>query len=435
MLIDKDFYTDPDILLDPYAYFEEMRRHGPIFQPPGRDYLIVTGFEEALEIFKNTTDFSASIALQGAGCPLSFKPEGSDISAQLEAHRSEILGHDLLVNLDDKPHANLRALVNKLFVPSRLKANEEFIERYSQELVENAVAKGGCELISEIATPFVTLVIADLLGVPADDRQHFMTTLAASAPPGALDGSNQHRTPLDFMQSYFRGYVADRRKNPRDDVITELATATFPDGSTPEAEEIVSLATFLFGAGQDTSAKLLSNTVKQLVEQPELQARVRADPTLIPALLEEMLRIEGSTKATFRFAKRDTQIGDVKVPVGTRIMVALAAGNRDPRRWDDPHAVILDRPRIKEHIGFGRGAHVCVGAPLARAELRILLEHLLKATADIDLLEDVHGPRGARRLDYEPSFIIRGLENLHLVLKPAADFAPADRPATVVGAA
>jgi len=431
----RDYFTDYDVLKDPYAFFEALRAHGPVYRQPETGIVFVTGFDESLEVLKNTEDFSSANCVQGSGAPLPFEPQGADISEQIEENRSKFLGSHLIVTYDGRPHSFSRALLGRLFTPSRLKANAEYISDLSAELVSAAVARGGCELINDISVPFVTLVIADLLGVPADDRQHFMTTLAASAPPGALDGSNQHRTPLDFMQSYFRGYVADRRKNPRDDVITELATATFPDGSTPEAEEIVSLATFLFGAGQDTSAKLLSNTVKQLVEQPELQARVRADPTLIPALLEEMLRIEGSTKATFRFAKRDTQIGDVKVPVGTRIMVALAAGNRDPRRWDDPHAVILDRPRIKEHIGFGRGAHVCVGAPLARAELRILLEHLLKATADIDLLEDVHGPRGARRLDYEPSFIIRGLENLHLVLKPAADFAPADRPATVVGAA
>lgn len=184
MLIEKDFFTDPDILLNPYAYFEEVRKLGPICRPPGKDYLIVTGFTEALEIFRNTTDFSASIALQGAAAPLPFTPQGSDISEQLEAHRSEILGHDLLVNMDDRAHTNMRALVNKLFVPSRLKANEIFIKQYSDELVRGAVARGGCELISEIATPFVTLVVADLLGVPKQDRQFFMDVIKNSPPPG-----------------------------------------------------------------------------------------------------------------------------------------------------------------------------------------------------------------------------------------------------------
>ena len=115
MLIEKDFFTDPEILVDPYAYFEEVRRHGPVFQPPGKDYVIVTGFNEALDVFLNAKDFSSSIALQGAAAPLPFEPEGSDISEQLERNRTGILGHDLLVNLDDKAHVNLRSLVNRLF--------------------------------------------------------------------------------------------------------------------------------------------------------------------------------------------------------------------------------------------------------------------------------------------------------------------------------
>lgn len=423
MLIDKDFYTDPDILLDPYAYFEEMRQHGAIFQPPGRDYLIVTGFEEALEIFKNTTDFSASIALQGAGCPLSFKPEGSDITEQLEAHRSEILGHDLLVNLDDKPHANLRALVNKLFVPSRLKANEEFIERYSQELVENAVAKGGCELISEIATPFVTLVIADLLGVPAEDRQFFMDVIQNAPPPGSLNSSENNydneNHPMVVMGGYFTRYIQSRIDNPRDDILSELAHSTYPDGTKPKLEELVNLSTFMFGAGQDTSAKLIGNAMRYIVDHPGLQAKLREDPSLTRLMLEEVLRLEGSSKITARLARRDTEVGGVKIKAGTRVAIALASISRDPRRWDDPNSFVMNRPRIMEHLSFGRGAHTCAGAPLARVEVRILFEKFLAQTSDIDLDETRHGVRGDRRLQFEPSFIVRGLSELQVKLTPA----------------
>ena len=226
MLIERDFFTDPEILLDPYSYFEEVRRLGPIAQVPGKDYLIVTGFAEALAIFLNTTDFSASIALQGAACPLSFTPEGPDISDQLEAHRTEIIGHDLLVNLDDRAHANLRALVNRLFTPSRLKANETFIRRYSAELVDQALGRGSCELIGEIATPFVTMVIADLLGVPADDRQFFMDIIQSAPPPGSLDSAendfaSQADHPMPVMARYFAGSLPARLSSPRQDILSE----------------------------------------------------------------------------------------------------------------------------------------------------------------------------------------------------------------------
>lgn len=422
-LEERDYFTDYEILKDPYSFFEAVRARGPIYQPPGKDYLIVTGFDETLEVLKNNADFSAIIGLQGAAAPLPFTPVGSDIAAQVEAHRDQFLGGDLLVNYDDDLHTKMRSLLNKLFTPSRLKANEAFIQSYSDEIARTITAKGGCELIQEVATPFVTLVIADLLGVPAADRQMFMDVIEAAPPPGSLEaGENDFSSPnhpLVVMGGYFANYIQDRRQNPQEDILTEFAHSTFPDGSEPDMLELVKMATFLFGAGQDTSAKLLGNSIRYITDQPGLQDQLRADPSLIPQFLEEVLRLEGSTKQTARLARRDTRIGERAVPAGTKILVALAAANRDPQRWENPKEFALDRPKIKEHLAFGRGKHVCAGAPLARVEVRIILEKMLAYTSDIDLDADKHGPRGQRTLDFEPSFIIRGLSELHVKLTPA----------------
>jgi cytochrome P450 len=157
--------------------------------------------------------------------------------------------------------------------------------------------------------------------------------------------------------------------------------------------------------------------MKFIVDEPGLQDRLRRDPSLIPQLLEEVLRLEGSTKMTARLARKNTRIGGTEVAAGTRVMVALSAGNRDPRRWENPEAFVLDRPKIKEHLAFGRAAHVCVGAPLARSEVRIILEKFLEHTSRIGLLEEKHGPRDDRNFDYEASFIIRGLSELHVTLQ------------------
>ncbi|MET0589501.1 MAG: cytochrome P450 [Novosphingobium sp.] len=423
-LEDRDYFTDYEILKDPYQYFEAVRAHGPIYQPPGKDYLIVTGFEESLEILNNNRDFSASIGLAGAAAPLPFEPHGQDITDQLEANRSKILGGDLLVNLDDVAHTNLRSLVNRLFTPSRLKANEEFIATCSDEFVRKAVADGGVELIKNISTPFVTLVIADLLGVPVEDRQHFMKLIEAAPPPGSLDSSENDYSgenhPMVAMAGYFVRYIMERMQAPRDDILTELANAEYPDGTKPKMEDLAALSTFMFGAGQDTSAKLLGNSMRHIVDVPGLQDKLRADPSLIPAMLEEVLRLEGSTKQTARLARRDTRVGDRDVPAGTKLLIALSAANRDARRWPEPDAFEIDRPKIREHIGFGRGKHVCAGAPLARVEVRVILEQFLKYTDNIDLDESKHGPRAQRQLDFEPSFIIRGLSELHLKLTPSA---------------
>lgn len=421
-LAERDYFTDYEILKDPYQFFEAVRAHGPVYKPANKDYWIITGYEETLEVLKNTRDFSASIGLAGAGAPLPFEPSGSDITQQIEENRSKIVGGHLLVNLDDEAHSNLRALVNRLFVPSRLKASEEFIRSYCDEMVAKAVANGGCDLVKDIATPFVTMVIADLLGVPVEDRQLFMDAIANAPPPGSLNESDNQTFgpdhPMTIIGNYFVQYVLARQSDPRDDILSELAHATYPNGQKPDIMTIAMLAVFMFGAGQDTSAKLLGNAMTYIVDQPGLQEQLRADPSLIPQLLEEVLRLQGSTKQTSRVARRDTRIGNYDVPAGTRVLLALAAANRDPRRWEDPNEFRLGRPKIVEHLAFGRGKHVCAGAPLARVEVRIMLEKLLAATSNIELDETIHGPRGRRNYNYEPSFIIRGLETLHLKLTP-----------------
>jgi len=418
---ERDYFTDHVILKDPYAYFEAVRAKGPIYQLPDNGLVVVTGFDEVLAVLKNTQDFSSVIAPGGPVPPLPFQAEGSDITAQIESHRTDFIGGDLLVAYDDSQHNRSRALLTRLFTPPRLRANEQFMADYSDALVKDVVAQGGCELMGQISTPFVTLVIADLLGVPAEDRQIFMDAIEAGPPPGSLDSDDliSQNQPLVLMGMYFAGYVQDRRREPRADILSELANATYADGSTPDAMEIVRLATFLFGAGQDTSAKLLGNTMKFIVDQPGLQDKLRLEPALIPQLLEEVLRLEGSVKMTSRIARKDTQVGDLKVSAGTKVMLALSAANRDPRRWENPEALILGRPKIVEHLAFGRGAHVCAGAPLARAEVRIILEKFLAHTSSIDLVEEKHGVRGARNFEYDASFIIRGLSELHLKFTPA----------------
>lgn len=419
---ERDYFTDRSVLLDPYDFFEGVRARGPVAQLEARDALLVTGFDECVEVLLNKDDFSSAIATSPIA-PLAFAPEGDDIAGQVEAYARSIRLQDLLVNYDGEFHAAARSLLNPLFVPSRLKANEAFMHDLADRMAREMVRKGGGEIIAEVATPYVTLVIADLLGVPDEDRQQFRDVIDQGAPAGDMDNADgaeaaHASAPLIFMGTYFARYLAERRATPRDDVMTLLANAKFPDGSTPDIVEPAKAAMFLFAAGQDTSAKLLGNSMRYLAENPEMQDRLRADRSLIPAFMEEMLRLEGSTKATFRLALRNTRIGEVEVPAGKRVVVGLAAANRDPRRWDDPASFRLDRPRIKEHLAFGRGAHVCAGSPLARAEVRVLLDRFLEHTRAITLCEEQHGPAGARRLDYEPSYIIRGLDRLHIRLEP-----------------
>lgn len=420
-LAEKDYFTDHSVLLDPYDYFEQIRKDGPVTQMKAReDVVIVTGFREAVDVLLNTHDFSSWLNPDPlAKLPFALTGDEEDISDRLEGTSSTDI--ELMVSYDGDRHTAARSLLNPLFTPSRLKANEEFMRGYADAMVREMVAKGSAEMVNEVSTPYVTMVIADLLGVPAEDREKFREIIDAGPPPGNMDAGDEGQTihPLMMMGAFFARYIAERRENPQGDVMSEMASATYPDGSTPDAMEVVKSAMFLFAAGQDTSAKLLSNAMRRICEDKELQGRLRADRSLINPFLEEALRLEGSTKATFRIAKRRTKIGDMEIPAGKRVVISLSAANRDPARWEDPDAFVLGRKKIKEHLAFGRGAHTCAGAPLARAEVAVAFDRFLEHTSDISLDEAHHGPAGNRTLNYDASYIIRGLSQLHVKLTPA----------------
>jgi cytochrome P450 len=180
----------------------------------------------------------------------------------------------------------------------------------------------------------------------------------------------------------------------------------------------VRTATFLFAAGQETTARLLAAALKHLAEHPELQDELRADKGLIPDFIDEVLRVESPVKADFRLARRTTSVGDIEIQAGTPVMLLNGAANRDPRRFECAHDFRLDRPNTQTHIAFGRGIHSCPGGPLARAEGKVSLERILDRMRDIRLSEERHGPADARRFRYEPTWVLRGLSELHLEFDP-----------------
>lgn len=415
----RDYFTDQSVLLDPYSYFEGIRPNGPVYHEPERGMYYITGHAEAIEVLRNGADFSSSITVSGPLVPLPFEPVGDDITAQIDEHWAALAGPDLVVQYDLDRHTQARALLNRLFVPSRLKANKEYMQELSVQMVADLIAKGACESIRDIGVPYVTLVIADLLGVPAADRDTFMEALEKGPTAGDTrkEGESQDISVLIFMGQYFMQYLAERRAKPREDIMSELANATYPNGEQPDLMEIVKLAVFLFAAGQDTSAKLLSNALRVLAEDSDLQARLRAEPSMVDEFVEEMLRIEGSTKATFRLARRNVVIGGVEIPAGSKLVIMLGAANRDPLRWDNPTEIQFGRPKVTEHLAFGRGPHTCIGAPLARFEVQIMLKELLAKTRLIAIDDSKHGAVGSRQFDYEPSYIIRGLNALYLTLE------------------
>ena len=417
-----DFFRDDGLLADPYPYFEAIRANGPAWREPHHDVVMVTGYEEAMSIYSDAKTWSSCTAVTGPFPGFPVPLVGDDVSELIALHRDELPMSDQLPTLDPPVHTDHRSLLLRLITPKRLSSNEEFMWRLADRQLDTFLPRGKCEFIGDFASPFAMLVIADLLGVPEEDHKKFEEALlhggGGHGTVGGVDGESMEQTPLEYLYQQFTAYVEDRRRSPRQDVLTGLASATFPDGTVPEVIDVVRVAANLFAAGQETTVRLLSSALMLIAEDPGLQQLLRDERHRIPNFVEETLRMESPVKGDFRLSRVPTTIGDMQVPAGTTVMLVNAAANRDPRRFEAPATFDIDRENARHHVAFGRGIHTCPGAPLARSEARVSLERILDRTRDIRIAEEHHGPAGARRYHYVPTFILRGLTRLYLEFTP-----------------
>ncbi len=417
-----DFFRGSDLVDDPYPYFDWLREQCPVRRETHHDVMMVTGFDEAVAVYTNTDSFSSCNSPSGPlpGFPVPL--EGDDVSELIEQHRDELPFSDQILTFDPPVHTAHRGLLMRLITPKRLRENEESMWQLADRQIDEFADRGACEFIGEYGQPFAMLVIADLLGVPERDQQEFQDQLGPgrgnrTGTVGATDREMAH-SPLEFLYEKFSAYIEERRKVPRHDVLTGMATATFPDGSAPDALDVARIAANLFAAGQETTVRLFGTALQRLGEDHDLQQLLRERRDLVPNFVEECLRIESPVKGDFRLARVTTDVGGVTIPAGTTVMVVNGAANRDPRHFECPADFDVERVNARQHLAFGRGPHICPGAPLARAEGRITVERLLDRMDDIRISETEHGPAGNRRYDYVPTYILRGVSRLHLEFDP-----------------
>jgi cytochrome P450 len=407
-----DFFSEPSLFDDPYPYFDYLREHkGPVWIEPVYRVAMITGHDEELAVLRDHDAFSSLNAPSGpfAGLPA---VSGDDATEVMERCREQMPMHEFLVCMDPPEHNELRGVLSRFFTPRRLKDNEEFMWRLADDQMDPFLRAGECEFGTQYASPFAGLVIADLLGVPSEDmpmfRRWFEQQLEDVANP-EISGD-----PLTFLQDSFTRYILERRDAPRNDVLTGIAEATFSDGSQPDVAALAREAAFIFAAGQETTVRLLTFSMRYLAEDPGVQERLRADRALIPNFVEEMLRLESPIKVHFRLARRTTTLGGVTIPAGTTVALLNGAANRDPRRFDAPEDAQIERANAREHVAFSRGVHSCLGQSLARAEARVTLERVLDRMTDVRVSDRMHGPPAERRWEYLPTWLFRGLTELHL---------------------
>lgn len=291
-----------------------------------------------------------------------------------------------LLQMDGAEHRNLRTVISHAFTPKVVADLEPRITRLTGELLDQVADRDRFELVEAFAYPLPVIVIAELLGVPAEDRDLFRSwvdVMFENSNEISLRGDQEERQrefteqvgALEPLLSYLREHAERRRGSPRDDLLTQLVQAE-AGGRRLSDREVATFATLLLAAGHVTTTMLVGNTIHCLDANPEQAARVRADRSLVPSAIEESLRMRSPFSALARATTTGVELAGTAIPAGEMIMVWVGAANRDPRRFTGPH--VFDPGRDPNpHLGFGRGMHFCLGAPLARLEGRIALNALL----------------------------------------------------------
>ena len=308
--------------------------------------------------------------------------------------------------LDPPDHKRLRALVNKAFTPKAVNALEPHIRSLLEGLLDDIDDPTGFDLMEAVAQPLPVIVIAEMLGVPPEDRAQFKvwSDQRARVLEPMIDAREREvaEAANRALNDYFMPIIRERRSAPKDDIVSALAQAE-EEGDRLTEHEMLNMLRLLLIAGNETTTNLIGNGILALLRHPDQLQRLRDDPSLIPAAVDELLRFDSPVQTDFRRVLEDCEVNGFPLKRRDNIVVLLGAANRDPDAFENPDALDVGRGD-RSHLSFGRGIHHCIGAPLARLEGRIVLEMLLERFSQIGLRGDQ--PR------FRNSIVLRGLESL-----------------------
>lgn len=369
-----DLYSDA-FRANTYATFARMREHDPVFCQPGIDgetpIWWVTRYEDAEAVLLDDERFVRDPRL-------ALPPEAlAEWTASLPEAIAFIDSH--MLNRDGEDHRRLRRLVSKAFTPRMIELLRPRIQEIADGLIDVVATQGEMELVSEFAFPLPITVIAELLGVPPADRDRFRDWSAAMVSPAlASDELERFGAKMVEFAGYLHALFEERRREPGEDLVSALV-AVEDGGDTLSEEELSSMVAILIVAGHETTVSLIGNATLALLSHPEQRAAIERDPSLLPRAVEELIRYDGPVERTLnRWAAVDVELRGQKIRRGESVVVVLGAADRDPERFAAPDTLDLAAERSTRHLGFGRGPHFCLGAPLARLEAEIALGTVLR---------------------------------------------------------
>lgn len=380
-----DFVPASEQPLDPFPQYERMRQSAPVFLDEQSGSWHVFRYDDVQRVLSEHATFSSRM--------------GGDESS--EAGR---LFASSLITTDPPRHRQLRSLVTQAFTPKAVEALTPRISELTDELLEGVVSRGTADLIEALAYPLPVIVISELMGIPAEDRDRFKRwsdVIVSQTRTGAA--TEDHQAANQEMTGYFLDLIEHRRRRPGDDLISNLLAAEI-DGQKLNVAELLGFCALLLVAGNETTTNLIGNAVLCFTEVPGTIDRLLQEPALLPQAIEEVLRFRSPVQSMYRMSVADTTLGGVEIPAGAPVVAWIGSANRDERQFEHPAQFDVDRGQIR-HLAFGHGIHFCLGAPLARLEARIALE------ATVSRLPGLALASGAQ-LERMDSTIVYGVKSL-----------------------
>lgn len=417
--------ASPEFKADPFPFYRHLREHSPVFRvkmPDRQTAWLVTRYDDVVDVLTDER-FAKDVFRTLSKEQLARAPW---ITKLLTPLLMPMARH--MLNLDPPDHTRLRALVQQAFSPRLVEGMRGRIETLADELLNRVLRRGRMDLIADYALPIPTTVIAEMLGIPADDRHKFHRWSGTMLSAGAKRFGLVRAMPsaLLFMR-YIRKLIKNRRARLGDDLISRLITAK-EAGEPLDDDELLSMILLLIVAGHETTVNLIASGMLALLENPDQLERLRNNPGLIKPAVEELLRFTAPVEtATERFAREDVEIAGVKIAKGDMVLAAIASANRDDSQFVNPDALDIAR-EPNRHLAFGLGIHFCLGASLARLEGQIAINTLLARTRDLQLAV------APGKLRWRTGFVLRGLQSLPVAFTAAAPTAARGEPAGAIHA-
>ncbi|TXK85113.1 cytochrome P450 [Paenibacillus sp. N3.4] len=388
---------------NPYPVYAHLRDHAPVYRtelPDGQGMWLITRYADVMSVMKDNR-FVKDIRNALTKEEFEQIPRKPEVLEQFSQN---------MLDLDVPDHTRLRTLVHKAFTPRYIDQLHDRIEQIIDELLDTMEGEEEVDLIHSFAYPLPITVIAELLGIPPEDKNQFRAwsdDLVAGS--GVLDLDDSQLAISVALAEYFRKLFAIRRNEPQDDLISALVQVE-EQGDRLNESELLAMAVLLLIAGHETTVNLLGNGMLTLFQHPEQMEKLKGDLSLIPGAVEEMLRFSSPVEmATPRFTSEAVELNGTIIPRGEMVMLVLASANRDPEQFPNPEIMQIDRQENR-HLAFGMGIHFCLGSPLARLEGQMAFTALLKRFPNLQLKVPVE------ELIWRSNLVLRGLEKLPVVL-------------------